>query len=229
MNQHDERIVQVAGVIDRREAEMLIEEGVRWLGLPLRLNFHRPDLSEEEAGVLVRSLPPGVRVVAITYDDSAAAVLDLCRRVGTRSVQLHGSIAPAELAALRRLAPDLFIIKSLVIAAGREAALEEEMRICAPHVDAFLTDTFDPASGASGATGKSHDWAVSRRLRELSPRPLVLAGGLHPGNVAAAIAAVGPAGVDAHTGLEGPDGRKDRQKVRRFLAETERAFREMGR
>ncbi|HNX96315.1 MAG TPA: phosphoribosylanthranilate isomerase, partial [Candidatus Aminicenantes bacterium] len=49
------------------------------------------------------------------------------------------------------------------------------------------------------------------------------------GNVAAAIAAVGPAGVDAHTGLEGPDGRKEREKVRRFLAEAERALRETGR
>lgn len=229
MNNHDERIVQVAGVIDRREAEMLIEEGVRWLGLPLRLDFHRPDLSEEEAAALARSLPPGVRAVAITYDRTAAGALELCDRLGTRFVQLHGPIAPTELAALRRLAPDLFVIKSLVVAPGREGALAGEMARAAPLVDAFLTDTFDPASGASGATGKPHDWTVSRKLRELSPRPLILAGGLHPGNVAAAIAAVAPAGVDAHTGLEGPDGRKEREKVRRFLAEADRAFRERGR
>ncbi len=223
-----EMIVQVAGVIDRREAGMLVEEGVRWLGLPLRLAVHRPDLSEKEAADLVRSLPGGVCAVAITYDHEADAVLDLCDRVGTHFVQLHGPIPERELEALRQAAPDLFVIKSLVVAPGREATLEEELRICAPWVNAFITDTFDPTSGTSGATGKTHDWTVSRRLRELSPKPLILAGGLTPGNVAAAIAAVGPAGIDAHTGLEGPGGRKDREKVRRFLSQAQRAFMDRG-
>jgi len=100
------------------------------------------------------------------------------------------------------------------------------MAACMPFVDAFLTDTFDPQSGRSGATGKIHDWEVSRRLAEISPRPLILAGGLNPGNVREAIRRVQPAGVDAHTGLEGPAGRKDAARVAAFVAEARAGFAE---
>ncbi|MBP2681380.1 MAG: phosphoribosylanthranilate isomerase, partial [Candidatus Krumholzibacteriota bacterium] len=94
----------------------------------------------------------------------------------------------------------------------------------APFVDAFLTDTFDESTGRWGATGKTHDWSVSRRLVERSSRPVILAGGLTPQNVARAIREVRPAGVDAHTGVEDSRGRKDRSLVERFVAEARRAF-----
>jgi phosphoribosylanthranilate isomerase len=99
------------------------------------------------------------------------------------------------------------------------------VRELAELVDAFITDTFDPATGASGATGKTHDWQISRRLVEISPQPVILAGGLTPDNVREAILAVQPAGVDCHTGVEDASGRKDADKVRRFVAEARAGFR----
>jgi phosphoribosylanthranilate isomerase len=94
-----------------------------------------------------------------------------------------------------------------------------------PVVDAFITDTYDPTTGRSGATGKTHDWGVSRRLVDLSPKPVILAGGLTPENVRAGILRVHPAGVDVHTGVEGPEGRKVRTRVEHFVAEARAAFR----
>ncbi|MGH7810735.1 MAG: hypothetical protein ACREP5_10705 [Candidatus Binatia bacterium] len=64
-----------------------------------------------------------------------------------------------------------------------EKTLEAMVSALSPFVDAFITDTFDPESGASGTTGKTHDWRVSRRLVELTNRPVILAGGLTPKNV----------------------------------------------
>jgi phosphoribosylanthranilate isomerase len=87
-----------------------------------------------------------------------------------------------------------------------------------------LTDTFDASTGASGATGKTHDWSISRELAEISPRPLILAGGLDPGNVREAVNQVRPAGVDAHSGLEGPGGRKDRELVQAFVRQALAGF-----
>jgi phosphoribosylanthranilate isomerase len=81
-----------------------------------------------------------------------------------------------------------------------------------PFVDAFITDTFDPKTGASGATGKTHDWRVSRRLVELADRPIILAGGLTPENVKRAILEVRPAGVDSTPASKTPR-RKSREKV----------------
>src|SRR5215467_14127433 len=100
-------LVQIAGVIDRQEAEMLVAAGVDWLGFPFRLALHREDLPEAEAARIVRALPPPHAAVLITYLDRAAEVADLCRALGVRRVQLHGPIAPAELAALRAQDPDL--------------------------------------------------------------------------------------------------------------------------
>src|SRR4030095_10716833 len=98
------------------------------------------------------------------------------------------------------------------------------VRDLSPFVDAFITDTFDPKTGASGATGKTHDWRVSRRLVELADRPIILAGGLTPDNVKRAILEVRPAGVDSHTGVEDSTSRKSREKVKKFFSENNYAF-----
>jgi phosphoribosylanthranilate isomerase len=116
------------------------------------------------------------------------------------------------------------VIKSLVIGMRDEKALEAMLRQLSPFVDAFITDTFDQNSGASGATGKTHDWGVSRRMVELADRPVILAGGLTPENVKRAILEVRPAGVDSHTGVEDTSGRKSREKVEKFLSEANEAF-----
>jgi phosphoribosylanthranilate isomerase len=70
-----------------------------------------------------------------------------------------------------------------------------------------------------------HDWDVSRRLVEMSVPPVILAGGLDPGNVRRAILEVRPSGVDSHTGVEDDAGRKSPDKVKAFVAEAEAGFR----
>jgi phosphoribosylanthranilate isomerase len=91
-------------------------------------------------------------------------------------------------------------------------------------IDIFITDTYDPSTGASGATGKTHDWNISRRLIEISPKPVILAGGLNPSNVREAILATNPAGVDVHTGIESANGRKERDLTLKFITESREAF-----
>jgi phosphoribosylanthranilate isomerase len=139
-------------------------------------------------------------------------------------VQLHGDIPAAELVRLRELEPGLTVVKSLVVGLHPMPVLERLVVELGPLVDVFLTDTYAADTGAAGATGRTHDWAVSRRLVELSPRPVILAGGLTPANVRQAIALVRPAGVDVHTGVEDASGRKDRAKLLAFVAEASVAF-----
>ena len=218
----DTSVTQVAGIRDRAEAALLKECGIHYLGFPLRLPVNREDLSEAEAAAIIRSLRPPARGVLITYLDQAQAIADFCRALGARMVQLHGDISAAELARLRELDPGLTLIKRLHPMSVLERSVVELGRL----VDGFLTDTYAPETGAAGATGRTHDWAVSRRLVELSSRPVILAGGLTPANVRQAIAAVRPAGVDVHTGVEDASGRKDRAKVMEFVAEARAAFAE---
>ena len=218
------RLIQVAGVIDQAEADMLVRSGVRYLGFPLRLPVHQEDLTEEAAARIIRSLEPPARGVLITYLDQASEVVDLCNLLGASIVQLHGDIETSDLREIKERQPSLSIIKSLVVGLHPVEELLGVIERTASQVDAYITDTFDPRTGATGATGKVHDWRLSAQLVQQSPRPVILAGGLRPGNVRAAILEVRPAGVDAHTGLEDASGRKSEQKVQQFVVEARAAF-----
>jgi phosphoribosylanthranilate isomerase len=216
----NEFFIQIAGVIDQAEADLLMECGVPFLGFPLRLPVNKEDLTEAEAAAIIRGFPEGTNAILITYQNRAAEIIEFCDQLGTTYVQLHGDIALAELMKLKAARPEFYVIKSLVIGEHSTDQLKVMIAELADFVDAFITDTFDPKTGASGATGKTHDWSISRELVELSPKPVILAGGLHADNVRAAIETVRPAGVDTHTGLEGADGRKIRALVEKFMSET---------
>lgn len=224
----EQPLIQIAGIIDREEAELVLACGVNYLGFPLRLPVHSEDLSEAAAAEIIQSLPPPAHGVLITYLDDAEEIVRFCEALGASIVQLHGNVSAGELQKLKALAPDLAVIKSLVVGQSDEESLFNNVQMLSPFVDAFITDTFDPATGASGATGKTHDWDVSRRLVELSSRPVILAGGLTPENVREAILTVKPAGVDSHTGVEDSSGRKSHEKLARFVAESVAAFRKIG-
>lgn len=222
-------LIQVAGIIDSAEAQMLIDAGVTHLGFPLRLTVHKEDISEEEAGKIIRSLKPPCFGVLITYLKRAGDILNFCHQLGARMVQLHGDVSPDELANLRKLDSELYIIKSLIVKDNNLSELEAQLSDHCRHADAFITDTYDPETGACGATGKTHDWDISRRLVSISPKPVILAGGLNPDNVREAIQYVRPAGVDVHTGVESSNGRKAPHLVRKFIAAAADAFEKVNR
>lgn len=223
-------LIQAAGAHDLREALEIHAAGVHCLGLPLRLPVHTPDLSEKEAAVLVAALPETLQTVCITYETDLQALTLLCRRLNCAAVQLHADPPDAQgvalLAGLKAALPQLYIIKSLIVRQQPDILkqLSQTAHAYAAVADAFITDSFDPATGACGATGLPHPWRISRELVLALDKPLILAGGLNPENVRRAILEVGPAGVDAHTGLEGADGRKDPARIRSFVREAEAGF-----
>lgn len=220
-----ENFIQVAGIRDQAEAELLVKSGVDFLGFPLRLPVHHEDLGEEAASTIIRNLEPPAQGVLITYLHRAHDILDLLSFLGASIVQVHGDIEVTELRRMKQYQPDLTIIKSVVVGQHPVEELLATLGRTASYVDAYITDTFDPETGALGATGKTHDWGVSREVVRQSLRPVVLAGGLEPGNVRDAILKVRPAGVDAHTGVEDLSGRKSEQRVKKFVSEAREAFR----
>lgn len=222
-------LVQVAGIIDAAEADMLAAEGVDWLGLPLRLPSGKHDITESDAAEIIGALQGPQVGVLISYMTDADEVSAFCDQLGVSAVQLHGDVDPAQLRKLKAGRPDLYVLKSLVVRDNNN--IDELLAIvegAAEYVDMFITDTYSPATGSKGATGLVHDWSISAELVRRSPKPLMMAGGLTPENVADAIRTVKPAAVDAHTGLEGADERKDQDKVRRFVSNARRAFAEVN-
>lgn len=221
-------LIQVAGIIDAAEADMLAECGVDWLGFPLRLTVNKEDLSEEQAAEIIAGIRRLHRGVLITYEVEAREISAFCRRLGVRTVQLHANVPATQLRTLKQSEPDLVVLKSLVVRGDNQQDLAAMVDETCEWVDMYITDTFNPVTGADGATGLVHDWTISADLVQHSPRPVMLAGGLTPDNVGTAIRTVRPAAVDAHTGLEDAAGRKDPAKVQRFVAHARRAFAQLS-
>lgn len=117
---------------------MLTQAGVNAIGFPLRLDVNDEDITEHEAARLIRTLNESVTPVLITYINSASEVVDFCRYLGVRWVQLHGDIAHEEISTVRRIAPELRIIKSLIVRGDNSSQLRDAVETFSPLVDASL-------------------------------------------------------------------------------------------
>lgn len=215
-------LIQVAGIRNLAEARLVLDQGAHWLGFPLRLPVNSPDLRPDQAQEIIKFVG-GQRCVLITYETKAQELADLCQFLGTAMVQLHASITASGLAHIRDHLPSTLLIKSYVV--GQETLGPEAFaQAYTPYCDALITDTFDPKTGACGATGQTHDWSISAALVRAAPCPVMLAGGLTPHNVGAAIKKVRPAAVDVHSGVEDEQGHKDPSLVADFVQAAQAAW-----
>ncbi|MEI6092818.1 MAG: phosphoribosylanthranilate isomerase [bacterium] len=213
-------IVQIAGVRNKQELNIIINSGATSIGFPLRLPVHKEDTSEQDAKALIKQIPSNIYKVLITYMDSSKEIIELATYLGTDMIQLHGEIKVSELATIKGKHPQIKIIKSLIVKQDNFSELKKTIAEFEDNVDFFITDTFDPDTGASGATGKTHDWEISKKIVKLSKKPVIIAGGLTPDNVGQAIKIIRPAGVDVHTGVENSLGEKEPALVNKFVIEA---------
>ncbi|MBN2281704.1 MAG: Smr/MutS family protein [Candidatus Marinimicrobia bacterium] len=220
-------IIQIAGVKNETEVRLLLEKGVNFIGYPLRLAVNQEDICEEEARHIIENTRSAAQSVLITYLDRAKEVMDICDFLRVKIVQLHGEIPISEMKKIKQCRPDIQIIKSLVVGKYSLDELERLLHYSYPFVDYYITDTYNPMTGAEGATGLVHDWQISREIVRVSPRPVILAGGLNPPNVIDAIKLVRPAGVDVHTGVEDAQGNKQKDLVEEFVNHARCAFQEL--
>jgi phosphoribosylanthranilate isomerase len=197
--------VKVCGITSPEDGVAAAEAGADAIGLVFWPRSPRA-VTVDEARAIGDALPPFVVRVGVFVDagrDEMTRVADAAR---LDLLQLHGDEPPDALDALPRRA-----LKAVRVGDGfaPEDALRYEGRAAG-----LLLDT--RAAAAPGGTGRAFDWSLARGVRERS-RFLLLAGGLAPENVRAAIEAVRPDGVDASTSLESAPGKKDHARVRAFV------------
>jgi len=180
----------------------------------------------DAAAEIVRALPAGVEAVGVFVNHSAAEVDAICARCGLRTAQIHGDEPPELLAEVSLRQPDLQIVRAFRMGAERLNPLGDYLEACrrlGVTLRACLVDA--RIAGQYGGTGQTVPWDILRDdyRRDKWP-PLILAGGLTPENVAAAIRAADPWGVDVAGGVESSPGVKDPALVEQFLSEAGRAF-----
>ena len=207
-------VIKVCGIQSEAEALGAVAAEANTIGLLLGLtNVADDEVTADIARRIVRPVPSSVRTVMVTHLLNAGRIAEIAREVGVSAVQVHGHLPVEGLIELRGLLPGLELIKTVHVT-GEEAVARA--RDYAPHVDMLLLDS--RTDDRLGGTGLTHDWSISSRIVQAVDVPVVLAGGLNPENVARAIEQVGPAGIDANSGLEHTDGSKDFEKIKRFAA-----------
>ncbi len=182
------------------EVWIAIRAGASAIGLVSAMPSGPGPISDETIAEIARVVPPGVATFLLTCATDVGTIIDQQRRAGTNTLQLVDRVEPGTHRALRDELPGIAIVQ-VVHVTGNESL--DEARDVAPYVDAILLDSGNPALAVKelGGTGRVHDWRISRAIRDAVGVPLYLAGGLNPHNVADAIRAVEPFGVDVCSGL----------------------------
>ena len=198
--------VKICGTTNLADAEAAIAAGADALGFILYEKSKR-FIPIEEAIKIVEQLPPFVTTVAVTVN-AVKQFTDLGWRKQLKNfnvAQLHGEESPGHVRAVGKYLPVVKVFPA------------DKARLIAPahyEVSAFMLDT---PSQAFGGTGVIFDWDYAVDFKTRTTKPLILAGGLNPENVAKAIGKVHPYAVDVVSGVEASPGRKDHAKLKDFI------------
>ena len=208
--------IKVCCIASLEEARLAMDAGASALGLVSEMPSGPGPIPEERIREIAAAIPRTVRTFLLTSRTDVGAIAAQVRRSGVTTVQVVDHLIFGNHRDLRQALPDTEIVQ--VIHVRGETSVDEALA-AAPFVDALLLDSGNPSLTVKelGGTGRTHDWAVSRRIRDGVGVPVWLAGGLSEANVAAAIAAVKPYGVDICTGVR-TDGRLDKGRLDGFAA-----------
>ena len=208
--------LKVCCISSLEEARLAVRYGADALGLVGKMPSGPGVISDELIAEIAASVPPPISTFLLTSETCPEAVVDHVRITKTSVVQLVDDQVSSDVYhALRAGVPSVRIVQ--VIHVLDEATIDTAMR-AVPYVDALLLDSGAPNASTRelGGTGRVHDWSISRRIIENSIKPVFLAGGLTPQNVADAIETTKPFGVDLCSGIR-TEGRLDANKLEELV------------
>ncbi len=200
------------------EARLAIRYGASALGLVSAMPSGPGPIPEDLITEIATTIPPGVASFLLTSKQDARSIIEQQRKTRVNMLQLVDCVSIETYKELRRALHGIGIIQ--VIHVQGEDSVSEAMTV-APFVDAILLDSGNSELAVKelGGTGRTHNWAVSRKIRDTVSIPVWLAGGLKPENVREAIEQVQPFGVDVCSGVR-TNGRLDEMKVKAFFRES---------
>jgi len=211
-------LVQIFEVQTPEEAAALAGLGVDHIGVLVGDGAFPRELSIARTSAIFAAVPAGKKRVALSLSANLEEVIRVVAETRPDIVQVQAEIdfSVAMTRVLKMRYPQIPIMRAIPVIDETSIAIAASYKGVA---DFLLLDSYDPGTRQFGALGRVHDWSLSRRIVDEVGIPVILAGGLGPENVAAAIAAVRPAGVDSKTKTDRPDGgSKDLAKVEAFVA-----------
>ncbi|QIX61660.1 phosphoribosylanthranilate isomerase [Hymenobacter sp. BT18] len=207
--------IKICCISTPQELALAVAAGADALGLVARMPSGPGILPDDQVRRLAQLTPPAVGSFLLTSETDTTSIIAHQCRTGTSTLQIVDRLSTGSYQDLRTALPGIQLVQ--VIHVVDERAEEEAHRV-APHVNAILLDSGNPGLAVKelGGTGRTHNWAISRRIRDGLNMPVFLAGGLTPDNVQDALAAVRPFAVDVCSGIR-TNGHLDPVKLRRFV------------
>ena len=211
--------VKICCIANIAEAALAVEAGASALGLVSKMPSGPGVISDDEIARIAATVPPSIGTFLLTSRQSVDEIVAQQRFCRTNTIQICDHLTRGTHRELKEALPGIAIVQ--VIHVTGPESIAEAVSI-APHVDAILLDSGNQKLTVKelGGTGRTHDWTLSRKIRESIGKPLFLAGGLTSGNVARAIQEVAPFGLDVCSGVR-TEGRLDGAKVKEFMRATQ--------
>ncbi|MBI5561806.1 MAG: phosphoribosylanthranilate isomerase [Deltaproteobacteria bacterium] len=207
-------LVKICGITNPEDASLAVRAGADALGFVFWKKSPRR-VSPAAASDIIKELPPFVTTVGVFVNETPDGIRDIVREAGLDRVQLHGDEGPS-------LCDEIGAVSGVrVIKAFRVGPDFDIMPLTQYRASAFLLDAYKP--GVPGGTGESFDWNIAASASKTGR--IILSGGLTPDNVAEAARRVRPYAVDVSSGVEAAPGKKDAEKVRRFVERAKGAGR----
>ena len=195
--------VKICGITNLEDALVAVEAGADALGFVFFQGSSRY-ISPENAAAIICRLPPFVQMVGLFVNEKSAIVNAIADQCGVDIVQLHGEESPEYCQAITRRVIKAFRVK--------DAATLDTMADY--RVAGWLLDTWSPV--AHGGTGTTFNWDIAAHAA--ASRPIILAGGLTPENVAEAAVTVRPYAVDVSSGVESEPRKKSAGLINKFIS-----------
>ena len=207
--------VKICCISSIDEAQTAINYGASALGLVGNMPSGPGVITDELIHDIARTVPPPIATFLLTSETKPDAVVNHHKKVHTSTIQIVDALSNRGYQKIRAELPSVKLVQ--VIHVINEASIDEAVEI-SELVDAILLDSGNPNLSVKelGGTGRTHNWELSRKIRDGIKKPIFLAGGLNKDNVKRAIDFVEPYGIDLCSGVR-TNGKLDQKKLEEFF------------
>jgi len=207
--------IKICCISSIEEARTAIDAGASAIGLVGSMPSGPGVISDDLIYQIAKTVPPPIGTFLLTSETSVSEIISHHQRTQTNTIQLVDALSSGTYAELRNILPGIKLVQ--VIHVINERSVDEAIEI-SEQVDAILLDSGNPniAVKELGGTGRTHNWKLSRKIRDSVKIPVYLAGGLKAENIRQAIDIVQPFGIDLCSGVR-TNGKLDREKLNIFM------------
>ena len=207
--------IQMAGIRNKEDALMCVDCGVDIIGL-LVGQAHTSDdfITKEQAREIKLSLPKNIKTTLITHLEKASEIIEIADFIDVDYIQLHSHLPESEVKIIHEALPNKKLLRLIHI--DSDGTILNDINNI-EFVDFYFTDSINTKTNQVGGTGLVHNINTDKDLVNKLDKPVFIAGGLNPANVAEAVRFCKPYGVDVNSGCRAVDGSRDRQKVIDFV------------